>query len=156
MRRTGTIAAVITAAALAGCSAGSPAHTASRVPGQASPAQTATSGVSHSFGDRYTQAPGLLTQCGITHGTIKAPTGQPWYRDGKVLPLSGSDSGQNDAEQSSWWDMEEGTVIGGKSLLNWSEWAASNDRLPPAVCGNGASATILAARIFPGQSDPWG
>lgn len=156
MRRRAIIGAAITAAALAGCSTDSPSSSSPSASGQASTSPSAASGAGGSVADRYGEAPALLAQCGISNGTIKPPTGQPWYRDGKVLPLSGSAAaGQHDAELSSWWDSSKESHIGGRTLSDWSEWAASNDRLPTAVCGSGASASSLAAQIYPGQSNPW-
>lgn len=144
----------ITTVALAGCSGAS--RSSSSAPSRARPSQTA-SGSGDSWADRFTEAPGLLIQCGVTHGTIKPPKGQPWYRYGRVLPLSGSRAASvRDAEQSSWWDAHKGIAAGGKTLASWSEWAAGHDRLPPAVCGYGVSAARLAAQIYPGPPNPWG
>jgi len=104
---------------------------------------------------RYDEAPALLVQCGLSHGTIKPQIGQPWYADGKVLPLSGSGSDDHDAEFSTWWDANGTITIGGMTLSGWREWAASNDKLPPAVCGPSVSASALQAQVFPGQPNPW-
>jgi hypothetical protein len=47
------------------------------------------------------------------------------------------------------------TVIGGKSLSDWQQWAAEHDALPPQVCGTSVSASALQAKIDPGQPNPW-
>lgn len=142
MKRVAIIGAAISAAALAGCSTGTPASGAASTGG--------------SFTNRYVEAPALLAQCGIAHGTITPPTNQPWYRNGKVRPLSGSRAaGRHAAELSTWWDMRAGDVIGGRKLADWDQWAARHDRLPPPVCGPGVSASQLAARLYPGRSNPW-
>jgi hypothetical protein len=104
---------------------------------------------------RYDEAPALLVQCGLSHGTIKPQTGQPWYAGGKVLPLTGSGSDDHDAEFSTWWDANSTITIGGMTLSGWREWAASNDKLPPAVCGPSVSASALQAQLFPGEPNQW-
>jgi hypothetical protein len=149
---------------LVGCSSGS---SGSHPPGSSSSsASSASSGASASpvssgstaglgLSRRYDEAPALLVQCGLSHGTIKPQTGQPWYADGKVLPLSGSGSDDHDAEFSTWWDANGTITIGGMTLSGWREWAASNDKLPPAVCGPSVSASALQAQVFPGQPNAW-
>jgi hypothetical protein len=149
---------------LVGCSSGS---SGSHPPGSSSSsASSASSGASASpvssgstaglgLSRRYDEAPALLVQCGLSHGTIKPQTGQPWYADGKVLPLSGSGSDDHDAEFSTWWDANSTITIGGMTLSGWREWAASNDKLPPAVCGPSVSASALQAQVFPGQPNAW-
>ena len=110
-------------AVLAGCT-GSP-----------KPQTTASPTVSDAYGLRYGDAPALLVQCGLITGAIKPQAGQPWYSDGKVLPLSGTGAGSRGAELSTWWDAHNGTVIAGKSLSDWQLWAAQHDALPAQVCG---------------------
>ena len=157
----GTIAGLL-AGGLAGCSSGS---SGSQPPGSSSSASS-SSGASVSpvssgstaglgFSRRYAEAPALLVQCGLSHGTIKPQTGQPWYSDGKVLPLSGSGSDNHDAEFSTWWDANGTITIGGMTLSGWREWAATNDKLPPAVCGPSVSASALQAQLFPGEPNQW-
>ena len=130
------LAAGLMTAVLAGCT-GSP-----------KPQTTASPTVSDAYGLRYGDAPALLVQCGLNSGTIKPQTGQPWYSDGKVLPLSGPGAGSRGAEFS-------GTVIAGKSLSDWQLWAAQHDALPAQVCGTSVSASGLQAKIDPGQPNPW-
>jgi hypothetical protein len=154
---------------LVGCSSGS---SGSQPPGSSSPGSSSPSASSASssasvspvssgstaglgLSRRYDEAPALLVQCGLSHGTIKPQTGQPWYADGKVLPLTGSGSDDHDAEFSTWWDANSTITIGGMTLSGWREWAASNDKLPPAVCGPSVSASALQAQVFPGQPNAW-
>jgi hypothetical protein len=152
-RLTAILAAGLMTAALVGCTgSATPQPTASSngsAPATVSPTD------SHAYGLRYGDAPALLVQCGLSSGTIKPQTGQPWYSDGKVLPLSGSGSGSRGAELSTWWDAHSSTVIGGKSLSEWQQWAAEHDALPPQVCGTSVSASALQAKIDPGQPNPW-
>jgi hypothetical protein len=96
----------------------------------------------------------MLVQCGLTQGAITAPSGQPWFAGGKVLPLAGSGAGDRAAQFSTWWDANKDTVVSGRSLADWVDSAAQADRLPTAVCGS-ASAASLMAQIYPGQSSPW-
>ena len=147
---------------LMGCSSGSsgsqpPASSSSGSSSSGASVSPVSSGSTAGLGlsRRYDEAPALLVQCGLSHGTIKPQTGQPWYADGKVLPLSGSGSDDHDAEFSTWWDANETITIGGMTLSGWREWAASNDKLPPAVCGPSVSASALQAQVFPGQPNPW-
>jgi hypothetical protein len=160
----GTVACLLVGC-LAGCSSGSSGPSSGPSSGSQPPASS-SSGASVSpvssgstaglgFSRRYAQAPALLVQCGLSHGTIKPQTGQPWYGDRKVLPLSGSGSDNHDAEFSTWWDANGTITIGGMTLSGWREWAASNDKLPPAVCGPSVSASALQAQVFPGQPNPW-
>jgi hypothetical protein len=157
----GTIAGLL-AGGLAGCSSGS---SGSQPPGSSSPGSSSpgasvspvssgsTAGLG--FSRRYAEAPALLVQCGLSHGTIKPQAGQPWYSDGKVLPLSGSGSDNHDAEFSTWWDANGTITIGGMTLSGWREWAATNAKLPPAVCGPSVSASALQAQLFPGEPNSW-
>jgi hypothetical protein len=146
---------------LAGCSGGS---SGSASPGSSSPASsppsatatsTAPTAAGLAFSRRYGEASAMLVQCGLSHGTIKPQTGQPWYSDGKILPLSGSGSDNHNAEFSSWWDANGTITIGGMTLSGWREWAATNAKLPPAVCGPSVSASALQARLFPGEPNSW-
>jgi len=151
----GTIACL-----LVGCSSGSAGSQPSGVATSAatSPAGSASAGsapASQGFSGRYVDGPALLVQCGLSRGTIKPQTGQPWYSDGKVLPLSGSGSDDHDADFSTWWDANNAITIGGMALSGWREWAATNDKLPAAVCGSSVSASALQAQLYPGLPDPW-
>jgi hypothetical protein len=156
----GTIACL-----LLGCSSGSSgsppsggATSVASTPAGSAPAGSASAGsapASQGFSRRYAEAPALLVQCGLSHGTIKPQAGQPWYSDGKVLPLSGSGSDDHDAEFSTWWDANNTITIGGMALSGWREQAATDDKLPAAVCGPSVSASALQAQLYPGQPDPW-
>jgi hypothetical protein len=94
-------------------------------------------------------------QCGLSSGAIKPQTGQPWYSDGKVLPLSGNGAGSRGAEFSTWFDAHSSIVIAGQPLSYWQQWAADHDALPTQVCGTTVSASGLQAKIDPGQPNPW-
>ena len=138
---------------LAGCSSGSSGSSSPGVTATAT--STAPTAAGLAFSRRYGEASAMLVQCGLSHGTIKPQTGQPWYSDGKVLPLSGSGSDNHNAEFSTWWDANGTITIGGMTLSGWREWAATNDKLPPAVCGPSVSASALQAELFPGEPNSW-
>lgn len=149
-------AAGLIAVTLAACTGSSPSAPTTPAPTSAAPsASAATAPASGSAGLRYGDAPALLIQCGLDHGTIKPPAGQPWYSAGKVLPLSGPGSDGRGAELSTWWDAHSSTIVGGKPLSYWQLWAAQHDALPPQVCGTSVSAAALQATIAPGRPDPW-
>jgi hypothetical protein len=44
------------------------------------------------------------------------------------------------------------------SIYAWANWAAQNDKLPPAVCGTSATASQLQGQVFGGSGalNPWG
>ncbi|MGD0069505.1 MAG: hypothetical protein ABSB76_39550 [Streptosporangiaceae bacterium] len=147
----GTVACLLAGCSSSGSSGSQPSGVATSATSSPSGSASAASG----FAGRYVDGPALLVQCGLSHGTIKPPTGQPWYSDGKVLPLSGSGSGSHDATFSSWWDANNQITIGGMTLSGWREWAATNDKLPAAVCGSSVSASALQAQLYPGLPNPW-
>jgi hypothetical protein len=140
MRWLRVCGAAVFAAVVAGCAYGSPMPTTHQ---------------GAYFSDRYLESPALLAQCGISHGTIKPPAGQPWYRSGVILPLNVSDSGKRAGEFTSWWDARSGVVVAGKTLAGWRETAAASDSMPSAVCGPGVSGGALEARIYPGFVNAW-
>lgn len=97
-------------------------------------------------------------QCGMNQGVIKPPTHlyQPFLRDGKILPLSGSHAANSRlASFDDWWSGNDVVVVRGKELSGWAAWATDHDTLPKAVCGPGVSAARLVAQIFPGEPNPW-
>ena len=152
-RLTVILAAGLMAAVLTGCTGSAKPQTTASPTGSAPTTLSPTD--SHALGLRYGDAPALLVQCGLSSGAIKPQTGQPWYSDGKVLPLSGTGAGSRGAEFSTWWDAHSNTVIAGQSLFYWQQWAADHDALPTQVCGTSVSASVLQAKIDPGQPNPW-
>jgi hypothetical protein len=150
---------------LAGCSSsgstsGGATAAPSSAPATSAPASaSASSGSassSGSFGLRYGDAPALLTQCGLTSGTIKPPSGQPWLSGKTVLVQAGPGSGSHAAELATWWNANMNMVVGGQPLSYWQQWAAQHDALPTQVCGTSVSASALQAKLSPGQPNPWG
>lgn len=139
-------AGAIVAAALAGCSSGSPG------PGPSG----ATPSASQAYSQRYVEAPPMLVQCGLDRATVRPGSDQPWFtRVGKILPFTGPGAGQHAAEFNTWWSAHNNTIIAGQDLLSWQSWAAQHDQLPSQVCGSSVTAAGLHAQIFPGQQDPW-
>jgi hypothetical protein len=123
--------------------------------GSSKPAPTPSPTGSAGFGLRLGDAPALLVQCALSSGALKPQPGQAWNSDRTVLPLSASGSASRAADLSSWWDAHSGTVIDGKALSDWQQWAAQHDALPVPVCGTSISASALQAKIYPGQPNPW-
>lgn len=92
----------------------------------------------------------MLLQCGITQGTIKPPSAQPWLQGDRVVL-----TGDKATDFNAWYQANTGTMIGGKALGDWAEWAANNNKLPDAVCGPSASPSKIHAELYPGKPDPW-
>jgi hypothetical protein len=152
-RPTVILATGLMAAVLVGCTGSAKPQTTASPTGSAPTTLSPTD--SHALGLRYGDAPALLVQCGLSSGAIKPQTGQPWYSDGKVLPLSGNGAGSRGAEFSTWFDAHSSIVIAGQPLSYWQQWAADHDALPTQVCGTTVSASGLQAKIDPGQPNPW-
>lgn len=158
---TGLAALALAALALAGCSssgttAGGATAAPSSAPATSTSPASAPASSSGSFGLRYGDAPALLTQCGLTSGTIKPPSGQPWLSGKTVLVQSGPGAGSHAAELATWWNANKPMVVGGQPLSYWQQWAAQHDALPPQVCGSSSvSASGLQAKLMPGQANPW-
>jgi hypothetical protein len=139
--------ALLTAVAACGSQSAQPAT------GTASTAPAAAPTADQAAGRRLAEAPGLLVQCGLDRGTIKASD----------VPASVADNGQikpataGSAAFVQWYASGvDGTTIGGQNLTYWASWAATHDKLPPAVCGASASASQMAKRLFPGAPTAWG
>jgi hypothetical protein len=82
-------------------------------------------------------------------------SGRPgWLRGGNIVITAGTA-----ANFDSWYQANDGISVEGKTLTQWTQWAASNDKLPAAVCGTSASASVLQKQVFgkdPAAGDPWG
>ena len=108
---------------------------------------------------RLADAPALLTQCVLSQGTLKPSdsvlSGQSaWLHGTKVVITSSSST-----KFSAWFAGNGAIKAAGKTLSDWVQWTASNDKLPAAVCGNGISAAALHKQVFTndaGAGDPWG
>lgn len=158
MKQTGLItAATAVIGLLLGGAACSPSQASPPSPAPSSPAPSSpapsgsSSGQASGFGARFLEAPPMLVQCGITQHTIKKPPpGQPWLQGDRVVMTGTKASGFNE-----WYQSNNATVIGGKALSDWAEWAANNNKLPTEVCGPSASASKIHAEVFPSQPNPW-
>jgi hypothetical protein len=82
-------------------------------------------------------------------------SGRPgWLRGGNVVITAGTS-----ANFDTWYQANDGISVEGKTLTQWTQWAASNDKLPAAVCGTSVSARALQRQVFakdPAAGDPWG
>jgi hypothetical protein len=77
-----------------------------------------------------------------------------WLRNGNIV-ITAATAAKFDA----WYRANDGISVGGKTLTQWTQWAAANDALPTAVCGSSVSASTLQRQVFgkdPAAGDPWG
>jgi hypothetical protein len=129
--------------AVTACSSGSP--------------PSPTSGQAGQF--RSSDAPALLVQCMLTQGTLGLSdsifSDRPgWLRGGNVVITPGTA-----ANFDTWYRTNDGISVEGKTLTQWTQWSAANDKLPPEVCGTSVSARALQKQVFgkdPSAGDPWG
>ena len=77
-----------------------------------------------------------------------------WLRNGNVVITAGTE-----ANFSSWYRANDGISVAGKTLAQWVQWAAANDKLPAEVCGTSVSAAALQKQVFgkdAAAGNPWG
>jgi hypothetical protein len=95
----------------------------------------------------------------ISQGTLGLSdsifSGSPsWLRNGNIVITAGTA-----AKFSAWYRGNSGISVAGKTLAEWTQWAAANDKLPPEVCGSSVSAPALQRQVFgkdPAAGNPWG
>jgi hypothetical protein len=144
-RRAGAVTAVALACTATACSSGPP------------PVPSPTSSQAGQFRD--SDAPALLVQCMLSQGTLGRTdsvfAGAPaWLRDGNIVITAATE-----AKFNSWFRANEGISVGGKTLAQWAQWAAANDKLPVEVCGPSVSASALQKQVFgkdAAAGNPWG
>ena len=82
-------------------------------------------------------------------------SGSPgWLRNGNIVITAGTA-----AKFDAWYRANSGISVAGKTLTEWTQWAAANDKLPPEVCGSSVSASALQRQVFgkdPAAGNPWG
>jgi hypothetical protein len=82
-------------------------------------------------------------------------SGSPsWLHNGNIVITAGTAATFN-----AWYRANSGISVAGKTLAEWTQWAAANDKLPPEVCGSSASASALQRQVFgkdPAAGNPWG
>jgi hypothetical protein len=108
---------------------------------------------------RTSDAPALLVQCMLSQGTLGRSdsifSGSPgWLHDGNIVITAGTVT-----KFDAWYQANAGISIAGKTLTEWTQWTAANDKLPPVVCGSSASASALQRQVFgedPAAGNPWG
>jgi hypothetical protein len=108
---------------------------------------------------RSSDAPALLVECMLTQGTLGRSdsifSGSPsWLRDGNIVITVATE-----AKFDTWYRANSGISAAGKTLTEWAQWAAANDKLPAEVCGPSVSAAALQRQVFgkvPGAGNPWG
>jgi hypothetical protein len=77
-----------------------------------------------------------------------------WLQGGNIVITAGTAPTFN-----AWYQVNDGISVAGKTLTEWTQWAAANDELPPAVCGSSVSASALQRQVFgqdPAAGNPWG
>lgn len=121
------------------------------------PIPTPTSSQAGQF--RSSDAPALLVECMLTQGTLGRSdsifSGSPsWLRNGNIVIMAATE-----AKFDTWYRANSGISVAGKTLPEWAQWAAANDKLPAEVCGPSVSAAALQRQVFgkdPAVGNPWG
>jgi hypothetical protein len=99
---------------------------------------------------RSAEAQAMIAQCALDHGTVKASSlPSSLGSNGKVKPGIG-----DTAAFLQWFQPVSGTMISGKYLYEWANWAVYYDKLPAEVCGT-ETASQLANSLFPGWPSVW-
>lgn len=110
--------------------------------------------------ERQADAPAILVECDIERGEVlgsftQSMRGAPWISQDHVAITQANVSAFN-----AWYQAHDSVVVRGKSLADWQQWSAKNDKLPAAVCGPDASdPSALQHRVFsgdPAAGNPWG
>jgi hypothetical protein len=145
-RRLGrwAVAGVLVGCAVTACASGPP------------PVPTASSSTAGQF--RSSDAPALLVQCMISQGTLGRSdsvfSGSPgWLRKGNIVITAATAAKFDD-----WYRDNDAISVAGKTLSQWTQWAAANNQLPAAVCGSSVSASTLQRQVFgrdPAAGNPW-
>jgi hypothetical protein len=82
-------------------------------------------------------------------------SGSPgWLRNGNIVITAGTA-----VKFNAWYRANGGISVAGKTLTEWTQWTAANDKLPPEVCGSSLSASALQRQVFgkdPAAGNPWG
>jgi hypothetical protein len=139
------VAGILLGCAVTACSPGPP------------PIPTPTSSQAGQF--RTSDAPALLVQCMLSQGTLGRSdsifSGPPsWLRNGNIVITVATEAKFND-----WYRANSAISVAGKTLSQWTQWAAANDKLPVGVCGPSVSAAALQRQVFgkdPAAGNPWG
>ena len=108
---------------------------------------------------RSSDAPALLVQCMLSQGTLGRSdsifSGSPgWMSNGSIVITAGTAT-----KFDTWYQANSGISVAGRTLAEWTQWAAANDKLPAQVCGSAVSASALQRQVFgedPAAGNPWG
>jgi hypothetical protein len=147
MRVPALAAVAALACAATACSSGAAGTTPA---GGSSASPTATPTASQAALRRQAEAPALVSQCALDRGIIKAALPSSLGHDGRIKPGIG-----DTPTFVGWYNNVSSVTVGNQQLLAWTEWAVTNAKLPPAVCGTSASANQLAGQLFPGWPTVW-
>jgi hypothetical protein len=81
-------------------------------------------------------------------------SGSPgWMRNGNIVITAATA-----AKFETWYKANEGISVAGRTLAQWTQWAAANDQLPAAVCGSPVSASAMQRQVYgkdPAAGNPW-
>jgi len=93
---------------------------------------------------RSSDAPALLVECMLSQGTLGRSdsifSGPPsWLRNGNIVITAATE-----AKFDSWYRANSGISVAGKTLTEWAQWTAANDRLPAEVCGLATTVIVVA------------
>jgi hypothetical protein len=110
--------------------------------------------------ERLADAPAILVECVIERGSVLGSftgsmTRAPWISADRVAITPA-----NAAAFDAWYRAHDSVTVAGKSLADWQQWSAQNDKLPADVCGPDASdPSALQHEVFsgdPAAGNPWG
>jgi hypothetical protein len=150
------IPAVILLGLIASCSSSSTSASTGPTAPASSPgtSSSATASPTGAAALRSADARPLIVQCVLSRGLLKPPTGDnTWLHGTKVLITAADSSSFNE-----WWAVNNAAVVDGRQLLDWAQSAATDDKLPPQICGS-VTASQLQRQVFaqfPGAGNPWG
>jgi hypothetical protein len=114
---------------------------------------------------RSLDAPALLVECMLTQGTLGRSDSifsgpLSWLHNGNiVITAATAATVATAAKFDTWYRANSGISVAGKTLTEWAQWAAVDDKLPAEVCGPSVSATALQRQVFgkdPAAGNPWG
>jgi hypothetical protein len=95
----------------------------------------------------------------LTQGTLGPSdsifAGNPSWLHGQSIVITPATAANFDT----WYQANDRITVDGEDLTHWTQWAATNDQLPAAVCGPSVSPSALQKQVFghdPAAGNPWG
>ena len=96
----------------------------------------------------------MLSQGTLGHSDSIFSESPGWLQNGNIVITAGTVT-----KFDAWYQANAGISVAGKTLTEWTQWTAVNDKLPSAVCGSAVSASALQRQVFgkePAAGNPWG